>query len=97
LEKLINKVQLKGKQLILCGDWNVNFLHDNVQLQALQSLLQAHNLSNVVTTPTRITKNTSSLIDFMILNIQLSDNLIKVMDVGYSGHLVQVLNLLKNQ
>jgi hypothetical protein len=29
-------VQSKGKQLILSGDWNINFLQANAKLQELQ-------------------------------------------------------------
>jgi hypothetical protein len=52
---------MKGRQLILCGDWNLNFLQENVKLNELKSLLQVYNLVNTVDLPTRITKNTKSL------------------------------------
>jgi exonuclease III len=32
LEVIIQKLQLKKKKLILCGDWNTNFLDDSVRL-----------------------------------------------------------------
>ena len=48
LEELIIKVYSKGKCLILCGDWNVNFLHNNGKLQDLQNLLLMYNLINVI-------------------------------------------------
>ena len=34
LEIVIFKVQMKGIKLILCGDWNINFLQDSAQLSA---------------------------------------------------------------
>jgi exonuclease III len=30
LELVILKLSMKGRQLILCGDWNLNFLQENV-------------------------------------------------------------------
>jgi hypothetical protein len=51
---------MKGRQLILCGDWNLNFLQENVKVNELKSLLQVYNLVNTVDLPTRITKNTKS-------------------------------------
>jgi hypothetical protein len=51
LEKVIDKVWMKGMKLILCGDWNINFLQDSIQLSALQSLLGIYNLVNTVTSP----------------------------------------------
>jgi hypothetical protein len=35
LELVICKVKSKGKQLMLCGDWNINFLQDSAKLQEL--------------------------------------------------------------
>jgi len=37
LESVICKVQSKDKQLILCGDWNIDFSQDRAKLQALQN------------------------------------------------------------
>jgi hypothetical protein len=37
LETVICKVQSKGKQLILCGNWNIDFSQDRAQLQGLQN------------------------------------------------------------
>lgn len=37
LEVVIQKVQLKKKKLILCGDWNINFLDDSARLRELKN------------------------------------------------------------
>jgi hypothetical protein len=59
-EALIIKVYSKAKGLILCGDLNVNFLHQNGKLQELQNLLWMNNLTNVIKSPTRITSHSKS-------------------------------------
>jgi len=89
LEELIVKVYSKGKYLILCGDWNVSFLHMNGKLQDLQNLLLMNNLINVIETPARITSHSKSLIDVVIMNNSKEKRLVEVLDMGYSDHLAQ--------
>ena len=54
--------------MLLCGDWNINFLQHSVKLLEPQNLLFMYSLVNMVKSPTRIMDNTSSLIDVMITN-----------------------------
>jgi hypothetical protein len=89
LEVLIRKVYSKGKCLILCGDWNVNFLHQNGKLQNLQNLLLMNNLINIIELPTRVTSHSKSLIDVVIVNNSKEKRLVEVLDMGYSDHLAQ--------
>jgi len=45
---VIQKVQARNKRLILCGDWNINFIQESVRLHDVQKLLLLHNLVNTV-------------------------------------------------
>jgi hypothetical protein len=63
LDLVIQKLIVKGKILILSGDWNINFSHQNAKLNELQNLFLLYNLVNTVVLPTRITKSTKSLFD----------------------------------
>ena len=63
LELIIKKIQSKRKKIILCGDWNLNFLINNIRLQELENLLLSYDLINTVISPTRITYSSESLID----------------------------------
>ena len=45
---MIQKVQARNKRLILCGDWNINFIQESVRLHDVQKLLLLHNLVNTV-------------------------------------------------
>jgi exonuclease III len=90
LETLIGKVQLKRKKFLLCGDWNINILWVSVQLQALHSVLLSYNLTNTVTLPTRVTKNTSSWIAVKFINKKYN-NFLEVVNLGYSDHFAQIL------
>jgi len=38
LDSVIQKVQARNKQLILCGDWNINFMQESVRLHDGQQL-----------------------------------------------------------
>ena len=97
LEELIVKVEEKRKCLILCGDWNVNFLHMNGKLQDLQNLLLMYNLINVIESPTRITSHSKSLIDVVIINNIKEERLVEVKDMGYSDHLAEYVCMKSSQ
>ena len=53
LELLISKVSSKGKNLVLCGDLNINFLQQSSKLADLQNLLIMNNLTNIVKVPNK--------------------------------------------
>jgi exonuclease III len=68
LELVIQKLLKKDKILIFCGDWNIDFLHEDGNLKELTDLLLRYNLVNTVQSPTRAMKSTSTLIDVIIIN-----------------------------
>jgi hypothetical protein len=51
------------------------------------------NLVNRVRSPTRVTKDTVSLLDVIITNNDCIGELAAVMDLGYSDHTAQILQL----
>jgi len=65
----------------------------SVRLHDLQKLLSLHNLVNTVRPPTRVTKDTVSLIDAIITNKDSIGELATVMDLGNSNHKSQILQL----
>ena len=96
LESVICKVQSKGINLFLCGDWNVNFLQKSPNLVDLKNLLLMYNLENMVDSPTRITHSSATQIDVMITNINCVKPTINY-DLGYSDHFAQVTNVIVNK
>ena len=87
---------MTDKLLILCGDWNIDFLHSNSNLYDLEDLLLRYNLVNTIQSPTRITKSTSTLIDVMIINKNYFTEPGTVIELGLSDHEAQVLPVLLN-
>ena len=77
----------------MCGDWNINFMQESKKLRDLQEILLLYNLVNTVTSPTRVTKNSISLIDVIITNKEITRDTATVIDLGYSDHMAQVLKL----
>jgi exonuclease III len=51
LELVIKTLLRKNKNLILCGDWNIDFLHENDNQKDLTDLLLRYNLVNTVRSP----------------------------------------------
>jgi predicted fused transcriptional regulator/phosphomethylpyrimidine kinase len=81
----------RKKKIIICGDWNVNLLQENKQVQALNNLLAFHDVINRVTSLTRVTNRSDSFLDVMVTNRQLNKNIIEVVNMGHSDHLAQIL------
>ena len=52
---------MKDKILRLCGDWDIDFLHEDGNLKDLTDLLLRYNVVNTVQSPTRVTKCTGTL------------------------------------
>jgi hypothetical protein len=85
---------MRDKILILCGDWNIDFLHEDGNLKDLTDLLLKYNLVNTAQSPTRIPKNTSTLIDLIIINKIYFMEPATIIELGSSDHKAQVLPLL---
>jgi hypothetical protein len=62
-------------------------------LEAVQNVLVSYNLRNTVTFATRVTNNSASLLDVMILDNNFGPNSTEVLNLGYSNHLGQILKM----
>ena len=54
LESILNKIYNKSTDLILCGDFNINYLDENSRKHLLNSPLASFSLFSTVKFPTRI-------------------------------------------
>jgi hypothetical protein len=93
LESVMQKLRKKQKTLILCGDWNINFLQPSPHMMDLNNFLLRYNLKHTVNVPTRSTKTTATLLDVVITKEKMPVNYITVMDLGLSDHCAQILSI----
>jgi hypothetical protein len=68
-------------------------MQESKKLRDLQEILLLYNLVSTVTSSTRVTKNSATLIDVILTNKEITRNTATVIDLGYSDHMAQVLNL----
>jgi hypothetical protein len=94
LELVIQKLLNKSKILILCGDWNIDFLREDNDKKDLMDLLLRYNLENTVKSPTRITPNTKTLLDVIIINKAQYTTPATIVELGLSDHQAQMLPVL---
>lgn len=85
----------ESKSVMLCGDFNIDMSNDSAYSRRLKNLCDDNGLNQFVNTPTRVTQNSSTLIDLCLSNI-VSNNItcsISV-DVKISDHALLDINLL---
>ena len=71
LDGILNTISAGGKEAILCGDLNCCFMsgkRDVLECKQLKSLFNALNYKQLISSPTRITKDSKSLIDLIATN-----------------------------
>ena len=76
LEEILNLLFLNLVNLIVCGDFNVNFMTDNIKKYQIISLLKMYNLDYKVNFPTRINDCTETTIDNIFLDRSKNENFI---------------------
>ena len=77
----------------MCGDWNLNFMLDNIMIKEIKNLLESYNLINIVRSPTRITSSSEPLKYVIVTNKDNSQLDISLADLGFSDHLAQVVKI----
>ena len=69
LLNVLGNLKIDKLQCILLGDFNINLLVSDNKVEQFQSGLQCMGMQQLITSPTRVTKNTSSLIDHIYTNL----------------------------
>ena len=80
-------------ELILCDDFNVNYLNDNSRKHLLDSLLASFSVFSTVKFPTRIFNNSCTLIDNIYINTYRHDFSAHPVINGLSNHDAQIITL----
>ena len=92
LESILNKIYKSSSELILCGDFNINYLNNSSRKYLLNSLLASFNLFSSIKFPTRISNNSTALIDNIFINIYRHEFVVHPLINGLSD---QILTLTK--
>ena len=94
LETLLNCISINSLELIICGDFNVNFLENTTHKQLLNSLLATYGLYSTIQFPTRIINSSASTIDYIFINtVKFSDLILYPLINGVSDHDAQIIVL----
>lgn len=67
LEKILSRIYTNTIEIIICWDFNINYLNDSTY-KSLDSLLASRGLSSTVLFPTRFFNNSQSAIDNIFIN-----------------------------
>ena len=68
LQSILTQIYSNTTNLIICGDFNVDYLHDSRNKNLLNSLLASFNLHSAVNFPTRISNSSSTIIDNIFID-----------------------------
>ena len=94
LEMILNLLHKNKTQLIICGDFNINYLVENNKETLLDSLLACHNLTNTVHFPTRIQNNSATAIDNIFIDTSKYNNYVILPIInGLSDHDAQMITI----
>ena len=91
-EKILNKIHFNFNDIIICGDFKINYYINSSFKQSLDSLLTLYGLSSIVTFPTRIQKNSQTIIDnIFIITLKFNNFSVYPCVNGVSDHDAQLL------
>jgi len=88
--------KFKKNKICICGDFNIDLHRDNKTTQEFREILMSFNLKPTIFGSTRITENSSSLIDNIFINsfeYMVSTNL----QTNLSDHMAQILTFSVNR
>jgi exonuclease III len=94
MELILQNICKRKAKVIVCGDFNVNYMVNSCRKRQLDALLLSFNLCSIVKFPTRIGFNTSTIIDNIFLDSYQYDRYeIFPVTNGLSDHKAQFLTL----
>lgn len=93
MKELLNNLVNDNSMLVLCGDFNIDFLSKNKVCNQLCDILMSYNVDCLIKEPTRIGINSVSSIDYMCSNFLQNQNNFscQIFQNGLSDHTAQML------
>lgn len=94
LEDTLSYLYNCSSSIILCGDWNINHLLETPTKKRLDIIMNTYNLVQIVNFPTRITHNSTTLIDCIYLDVTQFKKVAAFQHInGLSDHDAQIITL----
>lgn len=94
LNNFLLSIKTGKRNLIICGDLNVNFLRNSEEKQQLFDLLDSYNYVNLIYEATRLNKKTDSGLDYCITNRSSKNSCVaSVVNLNISDHLGQSITM----
>nr|CAH7753478.1 unnamed protein product [Callosobruchus chinensis] len=72
----------RTKDVILVGDWNVDFSSNSLEKNLIQDTLSSFGFQNIVGEATRVSQKSATAIDYVCLNVEQSDYSLSVIFNG---------------
>jgi nicotinamide mononucleotide adenylyltransferase len=99
MEVLLEKVFLSKRAIVICGDFNIDLLSDTLEKNNFLSLLKCYDLEHLFNEPTRITQQSSTCIDNVLINNKCKVKgkcLVTDMPSDHTGQMVKFSHIQKN-
>ena len=88
-DDILDIVGIRGQEIIVLGDFNCTFNDKkdyNSECKHLKSIFKMHNLTQFIKTPTRVTNESSTLLDLLASNNPQNISRSGVVTSGLSDH-----------
>ena len=89
-EAINNTTNFDSLEVYILGDFNLNLIDKKTgspcELANYKEFCSSHGLKQLISCPTRITKNTSTLLDHVLTNSHDKVSQSGVIDIGFSDH-----------
>lgn len=86
LDNILDILYDTNRTLVLCGDFNCDFLSHSVHKVDLCNIFDSYGLNCLISQPTRVTASSKSLLDNFVTNFNPQHTVSSVYDVGLSDH-----------
>ena len=98
LENALRKILSRHKNIVLCGDFNINYLENSLATKMLNDLFNCFSLNVPKNDPSRISANgngriTKTCIDYMVSNITENIFTVEMFDPCLADHFAHVARL----
>lgn len=86
LLRVLETFKVDKRTCVLLGDFNINLLSFDYTAEGFLTSLQCVGLDQLITSPTRVTRESSTLIDHIYSNINLSETHSGIVQSDVSDH-----------